>query len=104
MGSSTSQWIIAILGGALATVLGGIVLFWLLPSQQPATSSPKEAEGLLGIYCNPRNSNNCLVQNGSMWIPTVGFCNVGQKRVLAAGACVNTMGIEICPTKCVAKD
>lgn len=47
-----SNWLVAIVGGAIATVIGGVVLFYLLPSQQtPAvigspdtTASPKHLD------------------------------------------------------------
>jgi len=29
-----SNWLVVIVGGAVATVIGGLVLFYLLPSQQ----------------------------------------------------------------------
>ena len=28
-----SNWLVAIVGGAVATVIGGLILFYLLPSQ-----------------------------------------------------------------------
>ena len=38
-----SNWLVAIVGGAVATVAGGLILFFLLPAQQTPALSPSNA-------------------------------------------------------------
>jgi hypothetical protein len=35
-----SNWLVAIVGGAIATIVGGVALYYILPSQQAADSAP----------------------------------------------------------------
>ncbi len=57
-----SNWLIAIVGGAIATVLGGVVLFHLLPQQAPsAPVLAREAKAPGG----PRNFK-CTMRGGIM--------------------------------------
>jgi hypothetical protein len=62
-------WIVAILGGTLATVFGGLVLYFLLPLQKP-----DQADGQL--YCTA--SKACIRRSGDRWVLVDAPCPTGQ--------------------------
>jgi hypothetical protein len=55
-----SNWLVAIVGGAIATVIGGVALFYILPAQHtPASSLP--------VVATPgTNHLKCMMDSGPM--------------------------------------
>jgi hypothetical protein len=54
-----SNWLVAIIGGAIATVIGGVVLFYVLPSQAPGLAPPTTSA------TGPRHLK-CAMRDGTM--------------------------------------
>lgn len=106
IGWVASQWAVAILGGTVATVLGGVILFHILPPSGPAqpkasVSAPEKPtvtmrevetwgnhvpELLLTDATRPLktlctgNSGKCLQDHGDSYSPARGVCPPGLSR------------------------
>lgn len=64
--SRTSTWLVAIVGGAIATVIGGVVLYLLLPQQSLTPSSGEPAKSYTPRTAIGAAHLQCAMQGGVM--------------------------------------
>src|SRR5262245_42901921 len=96
-------WMVAIIGGTVATVLGGVISYFVLPQQKS-----DQAQG--AIYCTaPTDGGTCITSRGGQWHVLSAPCPTGQSLQMVtveARRCqtITPMGfstpLSVCPAAC----
>jgi hypothetical protein len=68
--SGARPWLVAIIGGTVATVVGGVALYFVLPQT-------KSDHAIDAIYCTAENGT-CITNTGGLWHVLNAQCPIGQ--------------------------